>query len=119
MMKRDLMEREFLMHTNVCLIGSTRFEDIFRKLECDLSLKGYIVLSPLVYNQSGENPPCGEDEKKVLYYVQKEKIRQSDIVVVVDRDGYVGESTRKQIEYSELLNKRILYYSKDEVEVLF
>jgi len=33
MMKRDLMEREFLMHTNVCLIGSTRFEDIFRKLE--------------------------------------------------------------------------------------
>jgi len=37
----------------------------------------------------------------------------------VDRDGYVGESTRKQIEYSELLNKRILYYSKDEVEVLF
>jgi len=38
--------------------------------------------------------------------VQKEKIRQSDIVFVVDGDdGYVGKSTMNQIAYSKLLNK--------------
>ncbi|MCI8461030.1 MAG: hypothetical protein HFE81_06490 [Bacilli bacterium] len=106
------------MHTNVCLIGSTRFEELFRKLEYDLSIRGYIVLSPLVYNQTGDNPGCGHEEKRILDFVQKEKIRQSDIVLVVDKDGYVGKSTRKQIEYSELLNKRVLYYSKDEINIL-
>lgn len=106
------------MHTNICLIGSTRFENIFRELEVSLSLKGYIVLSPLVYNQTGVNPGCGVDNKKILDYVQKEKIRQSDLVFVVDKDGYVGSSTNNQIEYSKLLNKNILYYSKGDVEKL-
>lgn len=106
------------MHINVCLIGSTKFEDIFRKLEYDLSIRGYIVLSPLVYNQFGDKPGCGKEEKKILDLVQKEKIRQSDIVLVVDKDGYIGKSTRKQIEFAEFLNKRILYYSKNEANLL-
>lgn len=104
------------MHTNICLIGSCRFEDVFRQLEVDLSIKGYIVLSPLVYTQSGEHPACGEEAKKVLDLVQKEKIRQSDIVLVVDPDGYVGNSTKNQIEYSLLLNKTVLYYSKGDIK---
>ncbi len=104
------------MHTNICLIGSSKFESEFRKLEVDLSIKGYIVLSPLVYNQSGENPNCGKDNKKVLDLVQKEKIRQSDIVFVVDKDGYIGKSTKEQIEYARLLNKPLLYLSKGNIE---
>ncbi len=106
------------MHTNICLIGSTRFENVFRELEVSLSLKGHIVLSPLVYNQTGDEPGCGIDNKTVLDFVQKEKIRQSDLVFVVDCDGYVGSSTKNQIEYSKLLNKNILYYSKGDIEKL-
>ncbi len=102
------------MHTNICLIGSTRFENEFRELEVSLSIKGYIVLSPLVYTQSGEVPPCGVEEKKILDYVQKEKIRQSDIVLVVDVDKYIGTSTKNQIEYAEFLNKRVLYLSNND-----
>lgn len=106
------------MHTNICLIGSTRFEGIFRELEVSLSIKGYIVLSPLVYNQTGENPLCGEENKIILDYVQKEKIRQSDLVLVIDKDKYIGYSTKNQIEYAKFLNKRVLYYSKGDVKKL-
>ena len=106
------------MHTNICLIGSSKFEEIFRKLEVDLSINGYIVLSPLVYNQSGEKPGCGQTAKKMLDLVQKEKIRQSDIVFVVDVDGYVGNSTKNQIDYSILLNKPLLFFSKDDINKL-
>lgn len=106
------------MHTNICLIGSTRFVKDFRRLEEDLSMKGYIVLSPLVYSQFGNNPKCGKHEKEILDFVQKEKIRQSDIVFVVDVNQYVGESTKNQIEYAELLNKPLLYYSKDDLNKL-
>lgn len=102
------------MHTTICLIGSTKFEELFRKYEVELSLKGYIVLSPLVYNQSGSNPECGIEAKKILDYVQKEKIRESDLVFVIDKDSYIGSSTKDQIEYAKLLNKNILYYSKGE-----
>ena len=106
------------MHTNICLIGRTRFEEIFRELEVSLSIKGYIVLSPLVYNQTGENPLCGEENKIILDYVQKEKIRQSDLVLVIDKDKYIGSSTKNQIEYAKFLNKRVLYYSKGDVKKL-
>ena len=106
------------MHTNICLIGSTRFESIFRELEVSLSMKGYIVLSPLVYNQTGDVPSCGIENKVMLDYVQREKIRQSDLVLVIDKDKYIGSSTKNQIEYAKLLNKRILYYSKGETKKL-
>ena len=52
------------MYSVVCLIGSTKYEGLFRELEVTLSLAGYLVFSPLVYNQSGDNPECGEDVKK-------------------------------------------------------
>lgn len=81
-----------------------------------MSIKGYIVLSPLVYNQTGENPLCGEENKIILDYVQKEKIRQSDLVLVIDKDKYIGSSTKNQIEYAKFLNKRVLYYSKGDVK---
>ena len=77
------------MFTIVCLIGSTKFESTFRKLEEELSLAGYLVFSPLVYTQSGEPPLCGVQNKKVLDEVQKAKINYSHIVLVVDEKGYI------------------------------
>lgn len=106
------------MFSTICLIGSTRFEEEFRRLEEELSLKGYLVFSPLVYTQSGNPPKCGVEEKKILDMVQLQKINHSDMVLVVDKDGYIGESTKRQEEYAILLQKPILYYSKGEVDKL-
>lgn len=106
------------MFTVICLIGSTRFESKFRELEEILSKKGYIVFSPLVYTQSGEEPGCGMETKKILDQVQLEKIHRSDIVFVVDKDGYIGASTKKQEAYAKFLQKPIFYYSKNDLEKL-
>lgn len=106
------------MFSTICLIGSTRFEETFRKLEVELSIKGYLVFSPLVYTQSGQVPACGIEEKKILDMVQLQKVKNSDIILVVDEDGYIGDSTKKQEEYAKLLQKPIFYYSKGEVNKL-
>lgn len=106
------------MYSVVCLIGSTKYKDVFRELEESLTLKGYLVFSPLVYNQSGDKPGCGEKEKEIIDIATKLKINHSDLVVVVDVDGYIGKSTRAQEEHALLLNKRVLYYSKGEVDKL-
>ena len=106
------------MYVVVVLIGSTRFKDVFRKVEEELSLKGYLVFTPSVYSQSGTNPKCGIDVKKILDKAAKMKIARSEIVVVIDEDGYIGESTNDQIAFAKLLNKPVLYYSKGDLEKL-
>ena len=106
------------MYSTINLIGSTKFESTFRELEEELSLNGYLVFSPLVYNQSGSNPGCGIDTKVILDNEANLKTNKSDIVFVVDVDGYVGSSTKNQIEHAKLLNKPILYYSKGDLNKL-
>ena len=40
------------------------------------------------------------------------KIDISDGIYVMDIDGYIGESVRKEIEYAQNHNKEIIYHSK-------
>ena len=106
------------MYSVVLLIGSTKFKDVFLEVEEKLALKGYLVFTPSVYNQSGEVPGCGVATQKILDTAAKMKVCRSDIVIVIDKDGYIGSSTKKQIEWAELLNKPVLYYSHGDVEKL-
>lgn len=106
------------MYSVINLIGSTKYKDLFRELEEKLSIAGYLVFSPLVYNQTGDNPECGEEVKKILDIEANLKSNISDIVFVVDKDGYIGNSTRKQVEHATLLNKTVLYYSKGDLSKL-
>ena len=106
------------MYSVVLLIGSTKFKKIFLDVEEKLALKGYLVFTPSVYNQSGEVPGCGVETKKILDTAVKMKVCRSDIVIVIDKDGYIGSSTKSQIEWAKLLNKPVLYYSKGDVDRL-
>ena len=106
------------MYSVALLIGSTKFKKIFLDVEEKLALKGYLVFTPSVYNQSGEVPGCGVETKKILDTAVKMKVCRSDIVIVIDKDGYIGSSTKSQIEWAKLLNKPILYYSQGDVDRL-
>lgn len=106
------------MYSVVLLIGSTKFKKIFLDVEEKLALKGYLVFTPSVYNQSGEVPGCGVETKKILDTAIKMKVCRSDIVIVIDKDGYIGSSTKSQIEWAKLLNKPVLYYSQGDVDRL-
>ena len=106
------------MYSVICLFGSTRFESTFRELEKELTLKGYLAFSPLVYNQTGEIPGCVVEEKKIIDIATTLKINHSDIVLVVDENEYIGKSINDQVNHAFLLNKPVLYYSKGDVDKL-
>ena len=43
--------------------------------------------------------------------MHKEKIKLSDAILVVNVNGYIGNSTNSEIEYAKSLNRQILYYT--------
>ncbi len=52
-----------------------------------------------------------EEEARIIGGMHKEKIKLSDAILVVNVNDYIGESTKREIEYAKSLNKEILYYT--------
>ena len=101
------------MKLTIC--GSLRFEKEIQVLHEKLSLAGHIVYSMVALpSQKGGNKDwCTADEKETLDLIHLSKIEESDIVVVVDVDGYIGESTEREIKWAKIREKGVYYYSKD------
>ena len=47
----------------------------------------------------------------MLDKMHKERIKLADAILVVNVDGYIGNSTSKEIEFAKALNKEIMYYT--------
>jgi len=94
----------------VTLCGSTRFKPYFEECRALLGLEGYLVYSVSFYGHY-DKVYVSPDEKKELDYLHLDKIRDSDIIVVVDPLNYIGESTKNEIDYALSLNKEVRYMS--------
>lgn len=96
-----------LKSPKVCLCGSTRFKDKFFEVAREFTLKGCIVTMPMVFVHSGDE--VNEVEKEYLDEVHKAKIADADLVYIINCDGYVGNSTRNEINWALKLGKKIEY----------
>jgi len=92
----------------VCLCGSTRYKDQYIYHNARLTCEGYIVLSVGLWGHKEEKYPT-PDVKKRLDELHLRKIDLADWVFVLNVDGYIGESTRNEIDYAEALGKPVLY----------
>ena len=92
----------------ITLCGSTKFKNAFSRISQRLSLKGHIVLSPNIFSHA-DNIELTEENFETLKKVHLDKIAMSDVIVVINVDGYIGETTREEIEYAQKLNKEIIY----------
>lgn len=96
----------------VTLCGSTRFVDEFNKQRQRLTLEGFIVLSIEIVTtqQYNEDPQhINRPIKEMLDELHKRKIDLSDYILVLNVGGYIGESTRSEIEYAQLRSVRVRY----------
>ena len=103
----------------ITLCGSTKFKDAFLKAQKDLTLKGNIVISVGLFGHSGDSEVWDNmDEgtltktKKMLDDMHKRKIDMSDEIFVINVGGYIGESTKSEIEYAKKTGKKINYLEK-------
>ena len=85
----------------VCLCGSTRFKDAYRAENKRLTLAGKVVLSVAFFGHAdGEAVAVAGEGKAALDEVHKRKIDLADRVHVINVDGYVGDSTRSEVDYA-------------------
>lgn len=107
----------------ITLCGSTRFKDEFLAAQKKLSLEGNIVISVGLFGHSGdaevwENMDEGTmtRTKVMLDDMHKSKIDMADEIFVINVGGYIGESTRSEIEYAKKHGKTVNYLERQADE---
>lgn len=105
----------------VVLCGSTRFYEAFQKANYEETLAGKIVLSVGFFMHStnevhGGHLHCTDEQKVKLDELHKRKIDLADEVFVLNVGGYIGSSTRSEIEYAQAYRKPIKYLEPIETK---
>ena len=93
----------------ITLCGSTKFKDDFLREQKRLTLEGNIVISVGLFGHSGDNEVWTENTKEMLDDMHKRKIDMADSIFVINKNGYIGDSTKSEIEYAIKHNKKVLY----------
>ena len=91
----------------ITLCGSIKFKNEFMKVQEELTLDGNIVFIPNFFNNlKGE---INKETKKMLDEMHRQKIDMSNEIYVINCGGYIGESTKSEIEYAKANGKKISY----------
>lgn len=100
----------------ITLCGSTRFKNEFMEANKWLTLEGNIVISVGLFGHSGDNEVWENmDEgtltatKEMLDDIHKRKIDMADEIFVINVGGYIGDSTRSEIDYALKHGKTVRY----------
>jgi hypothetical protein len=93
----------------ITLCGSTRFKDEFIETQKRLTLEGYIVISVGLFGHAGDEEVWKPGVKEMLDDMHLRKIDMADEIYVIDVDGYVGESTKREIAYATSKGKKVNY----------
>jgi len=101
----------------ITLCGSTRFIECFAIMAWELEKQGAIVLGlhylPASYFAEGDivESHLAEHEKVAVHFdeLHLRKIDLSDSIYVLNVDGYIGESTAREIKYAENIGLSVSY----------
>lgn len=92
----------------ITLVGSTRFRDAFTDWTAILSLAGHVAYG-LGGFSTDVNALDKEEQKRRLDLVHLLKVSESEAILVLNVNGYVGESTTREIEFARMLRKEVYW----------
>lgn len=96
----------------VTICGSMKFLNKMLELAWHLEVeKGFCVFQPVA--KVGDEQLTA-DEIQNIKNAHFKKIDLSDAIFVVNVGGYIGESTKREIEYAKKHGKEVLYYENAE-----
>jgi len=103
----------------ICLCGSTRFTEQMLIKQWELTKAGFIVVSWCALPDSyfamrdalNQTTHIGDQEgvTELVDELHKRKIDLADEVLILNIDGYIGESTRNELNYAITQGKPVQY----------
>ena len=93
----------------ITLCDSTRFKEAFLETQKRLTLEGNIVISVGLFGHSGDKEVWTPGTKEMLDDMHRDKIDMADEIFVINVGGYIGSSTRAEIEYTLATGKKVNY----------
>lgn len=91
----------------ITMCGSFKFISKIMEETERLTIEGNCVLS-IIY-ETKKRETYSDVDCKLFEQLHFQKIEMSDAIFVVNVNGYIGDATRKEIEYAKSLNKEIMY----------
>ena len=91
------------------ICGSLKFQKEMMEIAEKMALDGNCVLTP-TYPVSN-NLNITDNQLNYLKEAHFKRIELSDIILVMNVNNYIGESTSLEIKYATKLGKEIIYYS--------
>jgi hypothetical protein len=98
----------------VTICGSTRFKEQYEEVNRILELNDWAVLTVASYfhkEQDSKLRSWIKKNKRQLDRLHLSKIDISQAVVIIDVGGYIGSSTRSEIQHAKRRKKPIYYWS--------
>ena len=92
----------------ITICGSLKFKSEMIEVAEKLELQKNAVITP-IYPTNSNKDAYTDEQVDILDKMHKEKIKISDAIYVVNVGGYIGTSTKSEIEYAKSLGKEILY----------
>ena len=93
----------------ITLCGSLKFQKEMMVIAKKMALRGNCILTP-VYPII-ENCERTDEQLKKLKKEHFKRIELSDAILVINKNNYIGDSTKLEIEYAKKLGKEIMYYT--------
>ena len=93
----------------ITLCGSLKFQKEMMIVAEKIALEGNCIFTP-VYPVI-ENSERTEEQMKRLKEAHFKKIELSDAILVINKNNYIGDSTKLEIEYAKKIKKEIMYYT--------
>ena len=90
----------------ITICGSMKFQKEMMITAEKLALEGNCILTPVYPELNNEKT---EEQLEELKNEHFKKIELSDAIFVVNKNQYIGESTKLEIEYAMKLKKEIMY----------
>lgn len=93
------------------ICGSKKFEEHILQYADNLRKAGKIVFTPESFNI--KNPDeLTEKEWQRWHDIHYQKIQMSDYIIIYDEAKYIGDDTKREIDYALLRGMKVIYFSK-------
>lgn len=97
----------------VVILGSSKFKSVHLGIGQRETLRGKIVLHTGFWHHV-DMVPITDEQKRMLDELMLDKVELADECIVCNPNGYIGQSTRRAIEYAQKLGKPITYMERIE-----